>query len=189
MREARLAAGALALALASPAIPADARQDPAALLATWKDGEIRESFDTAARVSQIAVAVMPSGPHGSLTLVLSARWPGRARVDPLIEFELRADVGLRVNPNFIRQPTLRFVLDPDTDRTREIDLTERLRIPPAGAGSAIDTGTAMVSLVELIQLLRARTLDAEVFALPLSFTPDQLEAMRRFGDRVLAPPR
>ena len=82
MREARLAAGALALALASPAIPADARQDPAALLATWKDGEIRESFDTAARVSQIAVAVMPSGPHGSLTLVLSARWPGRANPDP-----------------------------------------------------------------------------------------------------------
>jgi hypothetical protein len=47
----------------------------------------------------------------------------------------------------------------------------------------------MVSLVELIQLLRARTLDAEVFALPLSLTPDQLEALRRFGDRVLAPPR
>ena len=163
-------------------------QDPAALLATWKDGEIRETFDTSARVSQISIAVMPAGAHGSLTVVLSARWPGRARTKPLTEFELRADVGLRVNPTFIRQPTLLFVLDPGTDHARVIDLTERLKVPPSGAGSAIDTGTATLSLVELIQLLRAQAVSAEIFALPLTFTPAQLEALRKFGDRVLAPP-
>jgi len=164
-------------------------QDTAALLATWKDGEIRETFDASTRVSQIAVAVMPSGPHGSLTVTLSARWPGRARTKPLDEFELRADVGLRVNPTFIRQPTLLLVLDPGTDRTRVLDLTERLRTPPSGAGSAIDTGAVTLSLVELIQWLRAETASAEIFALPLTFTPAQLEALRRFGDRALAPPQ
>jgi hypothetical protein len=163
-------------------------QDPAALLATWKDGEIRETFDTSARVSQLAVAVMPAGAHGSLTVVVSARWPGRARTKPLTEFEVRADVGMRVNPNLIRQPSLVFMLDPGTDHTRVIDLTERLKIPPSGPGSAIDTGTVTISLVELIQLLRAQTLDAEIFALPLTFTPTQLEALRKFGDRALAPP-
>jgi hypothetical protein len=106
----------------------------------------------------------------------------------LSEFELRADVGLRVNPTFIRQPRLVFVLDPDSDRTRVIDLSERLRIPPAGAGSAIDTGTVTISLVELVQLLRAQVVRAEIFALPMTFTPAQLEALRKFGDRVLAPP-
>jgi hypothetical protein len=164
-------------------------QDTAALLATWKDGEIRETFDSSARVSQLAVAVMPSGPHGSLTVTLAARWPGRARTKPLTEFELRADVGLRVNPNLIRQPTLLLVLDPETERTRVLDLSERLRIPPTGAGSAIDTGTVTLSLVELIQLLRAGTASAEIFGLPLTFTPAQLDALRAFGDRALAPPQ
>jgi hypothetical protein len=179
---------ALACVVAVASAAGALAQNPAALLATWKDGEIRETFDASARVSQLAVAVMPAGAHGSLTVVLSARWPGRARTKPLTEFEVRADVGMRVNPTFIRQPSLSFVLDPGTDHTRVIDLSERLRIPPSGAGSAIDTGTATISLVELIQLLRAQTLSAEIFALPLTFTPAQLEALRRFGDRALAPP-
>ena len=178
---------ALMLHVGLAADPRASRQDPAALLATWKDGEIRESFDTSARMSQVAVAVMPSGAHGSLTVVLSARWPGRARSKPLSEFELRADVGLRVNPTLIRQPTLLVVLDPETDHRRVLDLSERLRLPPAGAGSAIDTGRVTLSLVELIQLLRAQSVSAEIFALPLTFTPTQLEALRKFGDRVLAP--
>jgi hypothetical protein len=178
----------LFLALAATALAARP-QDTAALLATWKDGEIRESFDAAARISQLSVAVMPAGQHGSLTVVMSARWPGRTRLKPIDEFEIRADVGLHVNPNLIRQPTMLFVLDPDADRSRVLDLTERLRNPPTGAGSAIDTGKATISVVELIQLLRARSLAAEIFALPLTFTPEQLEALRRFGDRVLAPPQ
>jgi hypothetical protein len=177
----------LALALAASE-PGALAQTTAALHATWKDGEIRESFDAAARVSQIAVAVMPAGAHGSVTVVLSAQWPGRARTRPLTEFEMRADVGLRVNPTFIRQPRLVFVLDPDTDRTRVIDLSERMRIPPTGAGSAIDTGTVTISLVELIQLLRAQEVTAEIFALPMTFSAAQLEALRKFGDRALAPP-
>jgi hypothetical protein len=164
-------------------------QDSSGLLATWKDGEIRETFDTATRVSQLAVAVMPSGQHGSLTVTISARWPGRTRVKPLTEFEVRADVGLRVNPNFIRQPSMRFLLDSGTPRAREIALSDRLKIPPAGAGSAIDTGTAAISLVELVQLLRADALRAEIFALPLDFTPAQHEALRKFGDRAFAPPQ
>jgi hypothetical protein len=47
----------------------------------------------------------------------------------------------------------------------------------------------VISLVELIQVLRARSVGAEIFGLPLTFTPEQLEALRRFGDRVLAPPQ
>ena len=176
------------LALVVSSTPARG-QDPAALLATWKDGEIRESFDSAARISQIAVAVMPSGQHGSLTVIVSARWQGRTRYKPIDEFEIRANVGLRVNPNLIRQPTMLFVMDPDSDRTRVLDLNDRVQIPPTGAGSAIDTGKATISVVELIQLLRARTLTAEIFAVPLTFRPEQLEALRKFGDRVLAPPQ
>jgi hypothetical protein len=166
-----------------------ALQDSSGLLATWKDGEIRETFDASTRVTQLAVAVMPAGPHGSLTMVVSARWPGRTRIKPLTEFEIRADVGLRVNPNFIRQPSLLFVLEGGSPSARTIDLTDRLRIPPAGAGSAIDTGTATISLVEFIQMLRAETLSAEVFGLPLTFTPAQVEALRKFGDRALVPPQ
>ena len=180
----------LVLALVTMRVALPARvQDPSALLATWKDGEIRESFDGAARITQIAVAVMPAGEHGSLTVIVSARWPGRTRLKPIDEFEIRANVGLHVNPNLIRQTTMLFVMDPDSDRTRVLDLNERLQTPPTGAGSAIDTGRATISVTELIQLLRARQLSAEIFAMPLTFTPEQLEALRKFGDRVLAPPQ
>jgi len=179
---------ALLLALGLfPAAPTPAQE--AALLATWKDGEIRESFDASARMSHIDVAVMPSGAQGSLTLVVSAQWPGRQRMKPIDSFEIRADVGLHVNPNFIRQPTMLLVLDPESDRARVLDLTERLQIPPRGAGSAIDTGRVTISVTELVQLLRAQSMTAEIFALPLTFTPGQLEALRKFGDRVLAPPQ
>ncbi len=183
-----MTARALAIVACTLAAPV-AAQDSSGLLATWKDGEIRETFDASTRVSRIAVAVMPSGAHGSLTMVLSASWPGRTRIKPITEFEVRADVGLRVNPNFIRQPSLLFVLEGGSSGSRTIDLNERLRIPPAGAGSAIDTGTAIISLVELIQMLRADRLSAEVFGLPMTFTPAQLDALRKFGDRALAPPQ
>ena len=180
----------LTLLISMAGTPAAARgQDPSALLATWKDGEIRESFDGAARITQIAVAVMPAGEHGSLTVIVSAHWPGRVRLKPIDEFEIRANVGLHVNPNLIRQTTMLFVMDPDSDRTRVLDLNDRLQTPPTGAGSAIDTGRATISVTELIQLLRARQLNAEIFAMPLTFTPEQLEALRKFGDRVLAPPQ
>ena len=96
---------------------------------------------------------------------------------------------MRVNPTFIRRLTMLFVLDPDSDRARVLDLTERMVIPPRGAGSAIDNGRAVISLVEFIQLLRAKAVTAEIFGLPLTFTAEQLEALRKFGDRVLAPPQ
>lgn len=82
-----------------------------------------------------------------------------------------------------------FVLDPESDRTRVLDLTERMRLPPRGPGASIDTATVTISVVELIQMLRARAMTAEIFALPLTFTSGQLEALRTFGDRVLAPPQ
>ena len=107
------------------------RAGHAVLLATWKDGEIRETFDSSARVSQVFVAVLPCRvAHGSLTVVLSARWPGRTRTKPLTEFEIRADVGLAGQPQLHPAADAR-VHAGSRDRRRARDRVVRAAADPA----------------------------------------------------------
>jgi hypothetical protein len=174
----------VAVAQTAPALA----QPDAGPLATWRDGELRESYDQSARETRVFVAVMPSGPHGTPTVVLSARWPGRVPEKPLNEFEMRVEAGLGVNPNFIRKATLAFILDRDTSELRAVELSDRLRLSVPGPGVAINSGVATLTLLELVQMLQARTVSGVILGIPVELTPTQIEALRRFGDRVLAPP-
>jgi hypothetical protein len=166
--------------------PALAQPD-AGPLATWRDGEIREAYDQSARETQVFVAVMPSGPQGTPTMVLSARWAGRVPAKQVTSFDVRVEAGLGVNPNFIRKATLAFILDRGTSELRAVELSDRLRLSVPGPGVAINSGTATLTLLELIQLLQARTVSGVILGIPVELTPAQIEALRRFGDRVLAP--
>lgn len=172
------------LALAAPAFA----QADAGPLATWRDGEIREAYDQSARETRVFVAVMPSGPQGTPTVVLSARWPGRAPEKQVTEFEVRVEAGLGVNPNFLRKATLALILDRDTPELRAVEMSNRLRLSVPGPGVAINSGTATMTLLELIQVLQARRISGVILGIPVEFTPAQIEALRRFGDRILAPP-
>jgi hypothetical protein len=179
-------ASLLVSGLLAHAAPAFAQAD-AGPLATWRDGELRESYDQSARETRVFVAVMPSGPQGTPTVVLSARWPGRVPEKPLNEFEVRVEAGLGVNPNFLRKATLSFILDRDTPELRAVELSDRLRLSVPGPGVAINSGIATMTLLELIQLLQARTVRGVILGIPVELTLSQIEALRRFGDRVLAP--
>lgn len=163
-------------------------QPDAGPLATWRDGEIREAYDQSARETRVFVAVMPSGPQGTPTVVLSTRWPGRVPEKQVTEFEVRVEAGLGVNPNFLRKAALALILDRDTPDLRAVEMSNRLRLSVPGPGAAINSGTATMTLLELIQVLQARRISGVILGIPVEFTPTQIEALRRFGDRVLAPP-
>lgn len=177
---------AVAGAVVAHTAPASAQAD-AGPLATWRDGELRESYDPSARETRVFVAVMPSGPQGTPTVVLSARWPGRVPEKPLNAFEVRVEAGLGVNPNFLRKATLAFILDRDTSELRAVELSDRLRLSVPGPGVAINSGIATMTLLEMIQVLQARRISGVMLGIPVEFSAAQVEALRRFGDRVLAP--
>jgi hypothetical protein len=120
-------------------------------------------------------------------MVLSARWLGRVPEKPVTSFEVRVEAGLGVNPNFIRKATLALILDRGTTELRAVELSDRLRLSVPGPGVAINSGIATMTLLELIQLLQARTVSGVILGIPVELTPGQIEALRRFGDRVLAP--
>ena len=148
------------------------------------DGEIRSRYIETIKQTEVSLGLLPRGPHGTLTLILSARLPQRLPVEPPDTLQVHAAVGLRFNPNVIRSPVLVFILDPGTQRTMTIDLSERLRFLDI---EAIDNTTATMSLVEFIQLLRAETVTGRILGLDVSLTLKQRQALREFGDRILRP--
>jgi hypothetical protein len=190
-----VALGCLSRALEWPASVVAAEDHPiaavigqdAGLLAVWKDGEIRSHQIGATRETEVFLGLLPSGPYGTVTLVLSARLPRRPQGEPPGSLQVRAAVGMRVNPNVIRKPVLMFVLDAGSKQAITLDLSERLRGREIEPGTAIDNAIATMSLVEFIQLLRAESVTGQILGLDFSLTSKQRQALREFGDRILKP--
>lgn len=161
----------------------------AGLLAVWSDGEIRSQTIAATRETEMFLGLLPSGRHGTVTLVLSARLPRNPQGEPPGALQVRAAVGPRVNPNVIRKPVLMFVLDAGSKQAITLDLSDRLRGREIEPGTAIDNAIATISLVEFIQLLRAESVTGQILGLDFSLTSMQRQALREFGDRILKPSR
>jgi hypothetical protein len=155
-------------------------------LATWPDGEIRSGYLELSKETVTLLRLLPSGPDGTLNLVIAARWPGKSPSKPPDAFEVRADIGMGANPLVMRRAELAFELSGDSGRVT-IDLSSRLRLADPGPAAAIERGTATLWMVEFIQLLRAEAVGGEVFGLSFLLTPDQIKALRKFGDAVLKP--
>ena len=131
--------------------------------------------------------LLPSGPQGTLNLVIAARWPGKEQLKPPEQYEIRADVGMGVNPLVLRKSELLFVFDPDTADATLVDLSKSLFVGGPGPAVAIERGTAMMPLVDFIRMLRAEQVAGEIFGLEFTLTPKQVEALRKFGDVIFKP--
>ena len=167
------------------ALPLVAGQLEDVLSAGWRDGEIRSEHIAGTRETELSLGLLPSGQHGMLTVVLSARLQQRDRAEPPGTLHVRVGAGLNVNPNVVRRPVLRFVLDPGTGRTTTIDASERLRFLDLDPAATFDNASAIISLVEFIQLLRAEEITGQAFGFDFGLTSKQREALRAFGIRVL----
>lgn len=179
----------IAFAVAEEVGIAATRQLDDALAAKWRDGEIRSANIASAKETDISMGLLPSGRHGTLTFVLSARLQQRAPAEPPGTLQVRIAAGLNVNPNAIRRPVLRFILDPKGPKTTTIDASDRLRILDLDPAASLDNASGTITLVEFIQLLRADVITGQILGLDVSFTPKQRDALRDFGMRVLRPGR
>lgn len=178
---------ALARAAAGEAGLAVTRQLQDVLAAKWRDGEIRTEVISSTRETETSLGLLPSGQHGTLTLVLSARVQQRAPAEPPGTLQVRIGAGLNVNPNAIRRPVLRFILDPKSPKATTIDASDRMRVLDLDPSASLDNVSATITLVEFIQLLRADVITGQILGLDVSFTPKQRDALRDFGMRVLRP--
>ncbi|MBI3493940.1 MAG: hypothetical protein HY047_19505 [Acidobacteria bacterium] len=178
---------ALARAAAGEAGLAVTRQLQDVLAAKWRDGEIRTEVISSTRETETSLGLLPSGQHGTLTLVLSARVQQRAPAEPPGTLQVRIGAGLNVNPNAIRRPVLRFILDPKCPKATTIDASDRMRVLDLDPSASLDNVSATITLVEFIQLLRADVITGQILGLDVSFTPKQRDALRDFGMRVLRP--
>lgn len=159
------------------------------LSAKWRDGEIRSQAIPSTGETEISLGLLPSGPRGTLTLVLSARVRQRVPAEPPASVHLFVGAGLNVNPNAIRRPVLRFVLDANSPKSVTIDASDRLGILDLDPSSSLDNVSAAITFVEFVQLLRADVITAEILGLNVSLTRKQRDALRDFGMRVIKPAR
>ena len=92
-------------------------------------------------------------------------------------------VGVRSNPNILRRPTLRFLLDPETERPVAFDLSRDL-VVDAMPGGTIQNGVGAIAVGDFRRLTEARTLAANVLGFDVTFRPDQIRALGTFAEQL-----
>ncbi len=164
----------LGVAAARPA----ARLQDAGFRADWKDGEIRQQYDSASDRTEAFLAWSLACNSATPTITFSAAFKGKAPKVPPGSFVVRADLGVRYNPNVVRTRTLVFVVDEET----RIDVSDTLRSPSnqTAAGSNVENGVATIDFTDVSRLITARTVSAEVFGLTCSVTKQQIDRLYAF---------
>ena len=185
-----LTTSCLLVALCGALPVARAAQD-AGIFTSWQDGETRRSYAPARNETEIFLALVSACSHGTPTLTFATTFPGRAPTQPPTTFDVRAAVGMRIDPRFIRRLTLKFVVNPDSREATRVDVSQRLRLNASTSlnGGAIVSANGTMAGAEFETILKAKTLSANVFGMECAFTAGQLEALRSFGRGVSIDPR
>jgi hypothetical protein len=183
-----LVAGALAglgtlAALHAAAMP-PTRQVPAQLRANWQDLETWSHYLDSSRQDELGLGLQLTGSGGTALVAFLGRLDVRAPRQPPRQLTVQAGMGERANPNFVRTPVLTFVLDSALDTRAVIDLTPGVRVDNPAPGARFDNALAPLRPADLVRMTEARTIDANVFGVRVSFRPDQIQALAAFSERV-----
>jgi len=161
--------------------PNFARLQDAGLLAAWKDGEIRQTYDPGTNRTQIFLAWVLSCPQATPTLTFSAAFKGKQPKEPPGSLSVRVGLGAQYNPNVARTLTLVFVVDDDT----KIDVSRSLIPPALAAGANVDNAVGTLDLTDFSRLVSARIVTADVFGETCSVTKSQVDRLYSFAELVL----
>jgi hypothetical protein len=180
-------AGVLAIVPAPAATGRAPGQVVVGLQGNWKDLETWTHFLEASRENELGLGLQPSGDGGTMLIAFTGRLSTRSPQIPPREIAVQIVAPQRANPNLLRSPTLRFVLEDAAAKRTTLDFSRRLLVDNLAAGAPIEQGVARISAGEYRSLAGAAALEANLVGFDVGFRPDQLEAMRARGSRLHLP--
>ena len=154
-------------------------------LVGWKDLETWTRETGAAPDTEIGLGLVLSGTAGTAMVSFAAT---KLRSSPGAPPK---DVALTVVPIFdstrVRWASLSFVITGKDKKQTTIALSERVTTNPPGPfgpGDSAVNANATMTVKEFAQLADAQSLTATVLGLQVAFRPDQVKAVRAFGERA-----
>lgn len=179
------------LFIAMTVLSANAQQASVnSVLAAWGDLDAWERYDPAKDHTEIGLGLKPVGQSATMPVAFSAYFRGKQTSPPATEIVIHASAGVRSNANSNR--TLKFHLGSQKrpgvasgGRSQTIDLSSRLTTEDPTPGTKVSFAIAKLTAQELSQLADASSLNATVLGVPVTFRPDQLQAIRDFANKAL----
>ena len=151
----------------------------------WKDLETWTRETGAAPDTEIGLGLVLSGADGTAMVSFAVTKLRAAPTAP------PKDVALTVVPGFdstrVRWASLSFLVTGKDKKQTTIALSDRVgTYPPGpfGPGDSAVNANATMTVKEFAQLAGAQSLTATVLGLQAAFRPDQVKALRAFGERA-----
>jgi len=151
--------------------------------ANWRDLEPWTRYLEPTKQNELGLGLQPSGTLLAFLGRLSAASP---RVPPR-EIRVQIAIGPLLNPNLVRRSTLTLLVDADTDTRTSFDLSSRLVVDDSTPGGNLQNGITTMSADDFARLARARTITGNVFGFDVTFTRDQIAAIKAFAGKLQIP--
>ena len=163
-------------------------QNAASIIPTWKDLETWNRYLESSAETEVGLGLQPGGPTGSAALSFTARFPGKSVRIPAKEIIVGTALGPNFNSTVIRAPQLTFLLDEGRPKWTVMDFTPRFIGDELIPTRNLTSGVARITPDEYLRLTRVRALKANLLGVEVSFTRQQLDAMRAFARRAIGTP-
>lgn len=168
------------------------------LPAAWGDLDTWSRYIPATDETEVGLGLKPEGSGSSMLIAFSAFLKGAAPSQAPAEIFVHVSAGVQGRH---KSNTLKFVLKPSAHggpsasnghNAPVIDLSSRLGADDQSPGARVNFATAKIAAAEFLRIARSGEPAATVLGVDVAFRPDQLRAIRSFGNRIflkVAEPR
>lgn len=168
------------------------------LPAAWGDLDTWSRYIPATDETEVGLGLKPAGAGSAMLIAFSAFLKGSAPTQAPTEIFVHVSAGVQGR---YKSNTLKFVLKPSANggpssssshNAPVIDLSSRLGADDQSPGARVNFATAKIAAAEFLRIARSGEPAATVLGVDVAFRPDQLRAIRSFGNRIflkVAEPR
>jgi hypothetical protein len=161
------------------------------LPAAWGDLDTWSRYIPATDETEVGLGLKPAGPDNSMLIAFSARLKGASPSEAPGDIFVHVSAGVQGRH---RSNTLKFVLKPASNgrataasnghNAPVIDLSSRLGGDDGAPGARVNFATAKIAAAEFLRIARSGAPTATILGVDVIFRPDQLRAIRAFGNRI-----
>ncbi len=172
------------LAAVPLAAPRPVPQIRAGVLATWKDLDTWTSYHEDTRETEKGFGLILSGTGGETRMAFTARLEGRYPNRPPRSVSIEASADPRINPNTLRMPTLKFLIDEESKNPMTLDLSDHMTVDNPAPGAMVNDATVTIPASQFVTLAWAETIKANVFMVDVRFSKPQLAGLQKYAESI-----